>query len=59
MSAGRWMLHLDLTCGSVEYAGDEPPADALARILAVLRAQGLLQPPPPDPKQLKPETQHP
>lgn len=43
MSAGRWMLHLDLTCGSVEYAGDEPPADALARVLAVLRAQGLLQ----------------
>ncbi len=56
MSAGRWMLHLDLTCGSVEYAGDEPPADALARILAVLRAQGLLQPTPPDPKKLKPET---
>lgn len=50
------MLHLDLTCGSVEYAGDEPPAGALARILAVLRAQGLLQPTPPDPKKLKPET---
>ena len=56
MSAGRWMLHLDLTCGSVEYAGDEPPADALARVLAVLRAQGLLQPPATNPRKPKPET---
>ena len=42
MSAGRWMLHLDLTCGSVEYAGDEPPAGALARVLGDLARAGLV-----------------
>ncbi len=42
MSAGKWMLHLDLTCGSVEYAGDEPPAGALARLIAVLAEHGLI-----------------
>lgn len=42
MNAGKWMLHLDLTCGSVEYAGGEPPADALARVVGVLREHGLL-----------------
>lgn len=39
------MLHLDLTCGSVEYAGGEPPAEALARVVGVLREHGLLRGP--------------
>lgn len=60
MNAGRWMLHLDLTCGSVEYAGGEPPAEALARVVGVLGAHGLLRGPGAaadgDRDKLKPET---
>ncbi|MDO5313149.1 MAG: hypothetical protein Q4G55_07065 [bacterium] len=42
MSAGKWMVHIDLACGSVEYMGEEPPAGALARVLGDLARAGLV-----------------
>lgn len=42
MSAGKWMVHIDLACGSVEYVGEEPPSGALARILGDLARAGLV-----------------
>lgn len=42
MSAAKWMVHIDLACGSVEYMGEEPPAGALARVLGDLARAGLV-----------------
>lgn len=42
VSAGKWMVHIDLACGSVEYMGEEPPAGALARVLGDLARAGLV-----------------
>lgn len=42
MSAGKWMVHIDLACGSVEYVGEDPPSGALARILGDLARAGLV-----------------
>ena len=42
MSAAKWMVHIDLACGSVEYVGEEPPSGALARILGDLARAGLV-----------------
>lgn len=42
MSAAKWMVHIDLVGGSVEYVGEEPPAGALAQVLGDLARAGLV-----------------
>ena len=33
MSAAKWMVHIDLACGSGERGGGGPPAGARSRVL--------------------------
>lgn len=42
MTEGKWMMHLDLRCGSIEYVGTDLPPEALAALMDVLARLGLV-----------------
>lgn len=43
MAEGKWMVHVELACGSLEYVGAEPPAEALAAVLDALLERGMVR----------------
>ena len=42
MTESKWMMHLDLRCGSIEYVGTDLPPEALAALMDVLARLGLV-----------------
>ena len=42
MTERKWMMHLDLRCGSIEYVGTDLPPEALAALMDVLARLGLV-----------------
>lgn len=40
MTESKWMMHLDLRCGSIEYVGTDLPPETLAALMDVLMRLG-------------------
>lgn len=43
MKEERFMIHLDLTCGSLEYTGETLPLEVLQPLLELLAKAGLIR----------------
>lgn len=42
MTEGKWMMHLDLRCGSIEYVGSDLSPETLAVFVDVLMRLGVV-----------------
>lgn len=43
MPERKWMMHLDLTCGSLEFIGTDLAAEVIADLVAALQKLGVLK----------------
>ena len=43
MPTSKWMMHIELTCGSIEYAGEALPPETLTALVAALQKLGIVK----------------
>ena len=43
MPTGKWMMHIELTCGSIEYVGETLPPETLTALVAALQKLGIVK----------------
>ena len=43
MPTSKWMMHIELTCGSIEYVGEALPPETLTALVAALQKLGVVK----------------
>ena len=43
MPTSKWMMLIELTCGSIEYAGETLPPETLTALVAALQKLGVVK----------------
>ena len=43
MPTSKWMMHIELTCGAIEYVGETLPPETLTALVAALQKLGIVK----------------